>query len=124
MVNVLRSHDIHVMVIEDTQEPIKPDAIFPNNWISTHQWNHHHISHVGKQQKDRKKKILLKRLAKYKVNNRYSFEFYEEEDEPLFFRRYRKYDFDHIHKIVYACSSPERMQGCWISLVSLWEWII
>jgi len=35
MVNSLRTHDIDVIVIEDTREPAKPDAIFPNNWIST-----------------------------------------------------------------------------------------
>lgn len=35
MVSLLRSHAITVLVIEDTAEPVKPDAIFPNNWIST-----------------------------------------------------------------------------------------
>ena len=35
MVQTLRSHDINVLVIEDTKEPVKPDAIFPNNWLST-----------------------------------------------------------------------------------------
>ena len=35
MVQILRSHDIDVLVIEDTKEPVKPDAIFPNNWFST-----------------------------------------------------------------------------------------
>jgi hypothetical protein len=35
MVKMLRSHDINVMVIEDTREPAKPDAIFPNNWLCT-----------------------------------------------------------------------------------------
>ena len=35
MVQVLKSHDINVIVIDDTKEPIKPDAVFPNNWLST-----------------------------------------------------------------------------------------
>jgi hypothetical protein len=35
MVKTLRSHDINVMVIDDTKEPAKPSAIFPNNWLST-----------------------------------------------------------------------------------------
>lgn len=35
MVQTLRSHDITVLVIEDSKEPPKPDAIFPNNWLST-----------------------------------------------------------------------------------------
>lgn len=35
MVQTLRNHDVDVMVIGDTKEPAKPDAIFPNNWLST-----------------------------------------------------------------------------------------
>jgi hypothetical protein len=35
MVATLREQDIDVLVIEDTQDPPKPDAIFPNNWLST-----------------------------------------------------------------------------------------
>ena len=36
LVAVLREAGIEVIVVEDTQEPHTPDAIFPNNWISTH----------------------------------------------------------------------------------------
>lgn len=35
MVQLLRNEEIEVLVIEDTKEPPKPDAIFPNNWLST-----------------------------------------------------------------------------------------
>lgn len=35
-VNQLRANDIHVHVVEDTLVPTKPDAVFPNNWISFH----------------------------------------------------------------------------------------
>lgn len=34
--NLLRSVDLHVTVVEDTDIPVKPDAVFPNNWFSTH----------------------------------------------------------------------------------------
>ena len=36
LVQVLRDAGINVVVIDDTREPHTPDAIFPNNWISTH----------------------------------------------------------------------------------------
>ena len=36
LVAVLREAGIEVIVVEDTREPHTPDAIFPNNWISTH----------------------------------------------------------------------------------------
>ena len=35
MVRLLKKHEINVMVMDDTPEPAKPDAIFPNNWFST-----------------------------------------------------------------------------------------
>jgi hypothetical protein len=35
-VQVLREAGVNVHVFEDTAEPEKPDAVFPNNWISTH----------------------------------------------------------------------------------------
>lgn len=36
MVDALRANDIEIIVVNDTPEPPKPDAIFPNNWISFH----------------------------------------------------------------------------------------
>lgn len=36
MVSTLRKKSIEVLVFDDTEEPSKPDAIFPNNWISFH----------------------------------------------------------------------------------------
>src|ERR1044072_4917099 len=35
-VQTLRDAGVKVHVFEDTAEPEKPDAVFPNNWISTH----------------------------------------------------------------------------------------
>ena len=36
MVDVLKAHEISLEVFDDTADPVKPDAIFPNNWISFH----------------------------------------------------------------------------------------
>jgi hypothetical protein len=36
MVETLRDAAVDVRVFEDTVTPVKPDAIFPNNWISLH----------------------------------------------------------------------------------------
>jgi hypothetical protein len=35
-VQTLRAAGVNVHVFEDTAEPEKPDAVFPNNWISAH----------------------------------------------------------------------------------------
>ena len=36
LVAALRANGIEVVVVEDTLEPEKPDAVFPNNWVSFH----------------------------------------------------------------------------------------
>eukprot|EP00300_Choanocystis_sp_HF-7_P002291 c11763_g1_i1.p1 GENE.c11763_g1_i1~~c11763_g1_i1.p1 ORF type:complete len:308 (+),score=61.12 c11763_g1_i1:42-965(+) len=36
MVQAMRDRGITALVLEDTPDPQKPDAIFPNNWISFH----------------------------------------------------------------------------------------
>lgn len=36
MVATLRENRVHVTVVQDTPSPPKPDAVFPNNWFSTH----------------------------------------------------------------------------------------
>lgn len=35
-VKTLGAHGVEVFVAEDTPEPVKPDALFPNNWVSFH----------------------------------------------------------------------------------------
>jgi hypothetical protein len=36
MVETLRKEGVNVIVVEDTPEPVKPDAVFPNNWVTFH----------------------------------------------------------------------------------------
>ena len=37
MVNILREEGINIIVVQDTASPVKTDAVFPNNWMSTHE---------------------------------------------------------------------------------------
>src|SRR5450755_446739 len=37
LVRALESEGIAVCVVEDTPSPAKPDAVFPNNWVSFHE---------------------------------------------------------------------------------------
>jgi hypothetical protein len=36
MVRSLRTVGVHLIIIDDTEKPVKPDAVFPNNWVTTH----------------------------------------------------------------------------------------
>jgi hypothetical protein len=35
-VDTIRKAGVAVTVVDDTRDPVKPDAVFPNNWISVH----------------------------------------------------------------------------------------
>src|SRR3712207_3490630 len=35
-VALLREKGIQVVVLDDPEAPVKPDAVFPNNWLSLH----------------------------------------------------------------------------------------
>lgn len=107
MVNLLRSKGIHVTVIEDTPTPVKPDAVFPNNWISFHE-NGTLITYpmfAPNRRIERREDIIEEIENKFKVKSRYSFEFYEEGNDPLFLEGTGSMIFDREHGIVYACLS-------------------
>lgn len=36
LVNLLTANNVVVKIFQDTALPVKPDAVFPNNWFSTH----------------------------------------------------------------------------------------
>ncbi|MEM6640534.1 MAG: arginine deiminase-related protein [Pseudomonadota bacterium] len=36
MVEQLRAVGVQVVVLDDSADPVTPDAVFPNNWVSTH----------------------------------------------------------------------------------------
>lgn len=107
MVALLRSKGIDVMVIDDTEYPVKPDAVFPNNWISFHE-NGALITYpmyAPNRRIERREDIIEAIAQKFKIKNRYSFEFYEDEDEPLFLEGTGSMIFDRQNGIVYACIS-------------------
>lgn len=54
----LKAIGVNVIVMHDTLNPIRPDAVFPNNWISLpRQRDTHHLSHGYCQQKNRRERI-------------------------------------------------------------------
>lgn len=107
MVKTLRSKGINVLVVEDTKFPVKPDAVFPNNWISFHE-NGTVITYpmfAENRRIERREDVIDIVGEKFKVKNRYSFEFYEDDSEPLFLEGTGSMIFDRPNDIVYACLS-------------------
>ena len=105
MVEKLRINGIDVLVVEDSNEPLKPDAIFPNNWISFHDGNTliTYPMFAENRRIERRQEIIedFENTKGYDV--RYKFEFYEEEN--LFLEGTGSMILDRTNKIVYACLS-------------------
>lgn len=105
-VKKLRAQDINVIVIDDTIEPIKPDAVFPNNWVSFHK-NGAIITYPmysAKRRNERRMDILEKLKTNFEVSEIYHLEKFEKEN--IFLEGTGSMILDRKNKIAYACTSP------------------
>lgn len=106
MVDLLRSHDIDVHVLDDTPLPIKPDAIFPNNWISFHEDGRVVVyPMMAENRRTEKRTILIESLAKFFAVSDV-IDWSEEENHNRFLEGTGSMVFDYVHGIGYACRSP------------------
>lgn len=105
-VDILRDNDIDVLVIEDTVTPAKPDAVFPNNWISMHADGTIFLYPMKTENRriERRMDIVEKLKEKYKVKEVVDLSAVEKEDLAL--EGTGSMIFDHDHQLIYACLSP------------------
>ena len=105
MVQTLRSHNINVLVIEDTKEPPKPDAIFPNNWLSTSPDGIVSIfpMYASNRRIEKRDDILEQIANKYVIRDVQDWSEYEAEGR--FLEGTGSMVIDHDHKMIYACVS-------------------
>lgn len=86
-VEKLKDKGISTTVIKDTKIPIKPDAIFPNNWVSFHE-NGIVITYPmwAKNRRQERRLDLLNKLQKenhFKIKKQLDLSFYEKENKFL-----------------------------------------
>ncbi len=105
-VDILRDNDIDVLVIEDTLTPAKPDAVFPNNWISMHADGTIFLYPMKTENRriERRLDIVEKLKQKFKVKEVIDLSAVEQEDLAL--EGTGSMIFDHDHQLIYACLSP------------------
>lgn len=105
MVDILRKHDVDVLVLEDSPQPVKPDAVFPD-WLSFHANGHVILYPLAAPSRRicRNKDILTQVEAQFEVKQYHHFEQYEA--NKRFLEGTGSIVFDREHKVAYACSSP------------------
>ena len=105
MVQTLRNHHINVLVIEDTKEPVKPDAIFPNNWFSTSPDGTVYVFPMYAPNRRTEKRVeIIEELARqFVVKNVQDWSEYEVEGRYL--EGTGSMIVDHDNQMIYACIS-------------------
>jgi len=105
-VGLLRQKDIRVVVIEDTAAPEKPDAIFPNNWITLHRNGTIALypMHAINRRFERRQEIVDILSQDFEVKNLVDFSHHEKDNKYL--EGTGSMILDHENRLAYACLSP------------------
>ncbi len=118
-VDKLRQVGIDVKVIQDTEKPIKPDAIFPNNWGSFHEDGTVILYPMAAPNRriEKRKDIIDDFKANYNVSRIIDLSKYEQEE--LFCEGTGSIIFDHINKVAYAGLSPRTNKDVFTDVCSV-----
>ncbi len=107
MVAALRDQGVEVLVVEDTEHPHKTDAVFPNNWFTTHPDGKLILypMYSPNRRLERRKEIIEQLLhVGFTVNEIIDLSFFEESEQ--FLEGTGSMVIDHQAKVIYACYSP------------------
>jgi hypothetical protein len=106
VIKLLKGIEISVFIMEDTPQPKKPDALFPNNWISTHP-DGLVITYpmMAPNRRLEKRSDVIDKLKEH-FSVREVWDISNEEEQRRFLEGTGSIVFDHQNKIAYACRSP------------------
>jgi len=111
LASALRAAGVNVVVVDDTDLPVKPDAVFPNNWFSTHP-NGVFVTYPMQPESRRIERLNPVRevLAKaYTINRTIALEHAESDNQ--FLEGTGSLVLDRIKKVAYACRSERTHEG-------------
>jgi hypothetical protein len=105
LAEVLKAKGIDVIIVPDTRQPAKPDAVFPNNWASFHEDGTLILYPMFAPNRRLEKRAEIIRIvrSKFKIKNIVDLSGYEFIDR--FLEGTGSVVFDHDNRIAYACLS-------------------
>ena len=120
--STLRSKGVNVFVFDDTPTPVKPDAIFPNNWISLHS-NGKVILYpmCTPNRRIERRQDIIDSLAK-KFNIAEVIDLSGSEADNKFMEGTGSIVFDHTNRIAYACLSPRTDKDVFLKVCSILQY--
>ena len=106
-VRKLREAGVNVVVVEDSAAPVKPDAVFPNNWVTFHQEGLivTYPMFAPTRRRERREEVVSEVLKQgFHSDQRLHLENSEADDR--FLEGTGSIIFDHQNRFAYACLSP------------------
>ncbi|MEW6468302.1 MAG: citrulline utilization hydrolase CtlX [Bacteroidota bacterium] len=112
----LRSEGLNVFVFDDTDEPPKPDAVFPNNWITFHADGTVILypMQAPNRRSERRMDIIESLKRDFEIGKIIDLSVHEKEDR--FLEGTGSIVFDHLNQVAYACLSPRTDRALFTSL--------
>lgn len=106
VVKTLQAKGIETIILEDSKTPIKPDAIFPNNWVSFHSDGRVILYPMAAPNRrlERRQDFIPNLYKQYTVKEVIDWSIYETDNQ--FLEGTGSIVFDHNNQIAFACASP------------------
>jgi hypothetical protein len=105
-VALLKDQGVNVLVVEDSDIPIKTDAVFPNNWFSTHSDGRLVLYPMFSPNRrlERRNDIFEMLMSQgFRINEIIDLSFFEDSEQYL--EGTGSMVLDHNSKVIYACYS-------------------
>ncbi|MGH8259121.1 MAG: citrulline utilization hydrolase CtlX [Steroidobacteraceae bacterium] len=105
--HALRAEGIRVCVAEDTADPPKPDAVFPNNWVSFHADGTVVLypMHAPSRRRERRREIIDQAAEELGYRIRRTLDLTHHEAAGRYLEGTGSLVLDHAGRIAYACRS-------------------
>jgi hypothetical protein len=108
LLRALESEGVSVCAVEDTPEPPKPDAIFPNNWVSFHADGTVVLypMHTENRRRERRREVVdeVAERTGFKITNVLDLTYHEKQGRCL--EGTGSLVLDHVNRVAYASISP------------------
>ena len=104
----LAAEGVTVCVAEDSEEPRKPDAVFPNNWVSFHADGTVVLypMQAASRRAERRMAVVDKVVRDTGFRVRRTLDLTPHEKEGRFLEGTGSLVLDHVERVAYACRSP------------------
>jgi hypothetical protein len=108
LAQALASEGVSVCVVDDSAQPAKPDAVFPNNWLSFHEDGTLVLYPMQSESRrpERRPEVIEAAVSRlnFRVARLLDLSHYEQQGK--FLEGTGSLVLDHIERVAYACTSP------------------